>query len=70
MVTEHRSLFIDGGWDEHRSSKRITVVNAATEEILGTIPHGSEADIDAAVAAARRAFSQDRWHKGTPAKQP
>jgi acyl-CoA reductase-like NAD-dependent aldehyde dehydrogenase len=69
MVTEHRSLFIDGGWVEPRSSKRITVVNAATEEILGTVPHGSEADIDAAVAAARRAFSHGPWHKSTPAER-
>ncbi|GLY95711.1 aldehyde dehydrogenase [Actinoplanes sp. NBRC 103695] len=41
----------------------IEVINPATEEVLGTVPEGTAADVDAAVAAARAAF--DGW-AGTP----
>lgn len=38
------------------NSDDIAVVNPATEEVIDTIPKGSAADIDQAVAAARSAF--------------
>ena len=37
-------------------SRLIDVVNPATEEVIGRIANGSEADVDAAVKAARAAF--------------
>jgi aldehyde dehydrogenase (NAD+) len=36
--------------------ERIEVVNPATEEVAGTVPAGTAADVDRAVAAARAAF--------------
>lgn len=35
------------------------MVNPATEQAIGHVPHGTAADVDAAVAAARRAFDPD-----------
>ncbi len=49
-------FYIDGAWVERGEAPRIAVVNPATEEAIGQIAAGSAADVDLAVAAARRAF--------------
>jgi aldehyde dehydrogenase (NAD+) len=49
-------LFIGGGWVEPQGSQRISVFAASTEELVGSVPEGTNADIDAAVNAARAAF--------------
>ncbi len=52
-------LYIDGAWVDSNGSGTIDVVDPSTEEVIGSIPEGTAADVDAAVAAARRAF--DDW---------
>jgi aldehyde dehydrogenase (NAD+) len=55
-------LFIGGEWVPSLGGGRIDVVSASTEEHVGSVPDGTEADIDAAVAAARRTFDDpDGW---------
>src|ERR1700724_3459951 len=49
-------LFIGGEWIRPRGSDRISVLAASTEELVGSVPDGTNADIDAAVNAARGAF--------------
>lgn len=49
-------LFIDGQWVSPIGTDLIEVINPATEQVLGTVPSGNGADVDAAVAAARNAF--------------
>lgn len=49
-------LYIDGEWVSPSSAEIIEVVNPATEQVLGTVPAGTDADVDAAVVAARKAF--------------
>ncbi|MBD5802270.1 Geranial dehydrogenase [Azoarcus sp. Aa7] len=61
MNGNRQSFFIDGEWHKPASSARIEVINAATEEVIGVVPDGSEADIDRAVAAARRALTAPSW---------
>lgn len=61
MNGNRQSFFIDGEWQKPASSARIDVMNATTEEIIGSVPDGSEADIDHAVAAARRALKAPSW---------
>jgi aldehyde dehydrogenase (NAD+) len=39
-------------------AERIDVVNPSTEEVLGSVPRGTEQDVDRAVAAARAAFPE------------
>jgi aldehyde dehydrogenase (NAD+) len=49
-------LFIGGEWIQPQGSGRISVIAASTEEQVGSVPEGMNADIDAAVNAARAAF--------------
>ncbi|HEX2046765.1 MAG TPA: aldehyde dehydrogenase family protein [Acidimicrobiales bacterium] len=58
------ALFIGGRWvrpDE--GDGVIEVVNAATEEVMATVPDGGAADVDRAVAAAGAAF--DEWSQAS-----
>jgi len=50
------SLYINGEWVGATGEGVIEVVNPATEEVIGSVPVGSQADVDAAVMAARAAF--------------
>lgn len=63
----HGSLYIDGQWVPSTGSDTIAVVNAATEEVMGTIPEGTPADVDRAVAAAKAAF--DSWSSTEPSER-
>jgi acyl-CoA reductase-like NAD-dependent aldehyde dehydrogenase len=49
-------LYIDGGWVASTGTGKLDVTNSATEEVIGRIPEGTAADVDKAVAAAKRAF--------------
>ena len=69
MATHHQTLFIGGEWVKPATSNRIEVIGAATEEVIGSVPEGSNADIDRAVAAARRAFKESAWTTSTPAER-
>jgi aldehyde dehydrogenase (NAD+) len=49
-------IFIGGEWVQPSGSETIEVVNATTEEVMGSIAACSAEDADRAVAAAREAF--------------
>ena len=53
---DHQAFFIDGAWRRAQSDDRFDVISPRSEQVIGRVPAASEADIDAAVAAARRAF--------------
>ncbi|WP_442868363.1 aldehyde dehydrogenase family protein, partial [Bradyrhizobium sp. CCBAU 11445] len=55
-----------GRWVEARSGKRFSTRNPATGELLAEVAEGDAADIDLAVAAARRAFD-GQWSNWKPA---
>ena len=55
-VRSYTQFYIDGQWVDPVTAKTAEVINPATEAVSGTISLGSEADVDKAVAAARRAF--------------
>ena len=55
-------LFIDGKWVDAESGKTFTTPNPATGEPLAEVAEADKADIDKAVAAARRAF-EGKWSK-------
>jgi aldehyde dehydrogenase (NAD+) len=50
------TLFIDGQWVTPAGGGVIEVIDPSTEAPIGSVPNGSVADVDVAVAAARRAF--------------
>lgn len=60
MVTTY-SNYIDGHFEPSRDDDLIEVRNPANHELLGRIPNASEADVERAVAAAKRA--QPAWEK-------
>jgi len=49
-------FYIDGKWVDPVTPKTLDVINPATEEPFARISMGSKADVDKAVAAARKAF--------------
>ena len=54
--TDDTRFYIDGAWADRADAPRIAVTNPATAEVIGHIAAGSAADVDLAVAGARRAF--------------
>ncbi|MDD7812934.1 aldehyde dehydrogenase family protein [Mycobacterium sp. CSUR Q5927] len=56
-MREYLKFYIDGQWVDPAEPKTLDVENPATEQRCGTISLGSSADVDRAVAAARRAFA-------------
>ena len=49
-------FYIDGAWVAPKAKRDLDVINPATEEVIGKVALGGPEDVDAAVAAARRAF--------------
>jgi acyl-CoA reductase-like NAD-dependent aldehyde dehydrogenase len=49
-------MWIGGKWVDAESGKTYPVYNPATEEIIAELPFGGKAEVDKAVAAARKAF--------------
>ncbi|KAL1789736.1 methylmalonate-semialdehyde dehydrogenase [acylating], mitochondrial [Sigmodon hispidus] len=49
-------LFIDGKFVESKSDKWIDIHNPATNEVISRVPQSTKAEMDAAVAACKRAF--------------
>lgn len=51
-------FYIDGQWTDPVTARTMGVVNPSTEDVFAEISVGSPADVDRAVAAARRAFPE------------
>ena len=58
--------FIGGRFVPARSGRTFENVNPATGEVLGSVAACDADDVDAAVAAARRAFEQGEWARAAP----
>jgi len=69
VPTHHQTLYIGGEWVKPASSRRFEVFNASTEELIGSVPEGAEADIDRAVAAARSALTASDWARCSPTER-
>ncbi|MBD0860323.1 aldehyde dehydrogenase [Gordonia sp. zg691] len=63
---DYRDFYIDGDWHAPGGSDTLSVTSPTTEERIGSVPVSTRADIDAAVAAARRTFDDptgwSTWH--------
>jgi aldehyde dehydrogenase (NAD+) len=57
-IASSYGLFINGDFVDATSGNSFKTINPATEEVLADISEASEADVDAAVRAARRAFEK------------
>ena len=65
-MRDYTNIYIDGAWVPSDGEGVIDVVNAGTEQVMGSIPNGSVSDVARAVAAARAAF--DGWSQ-TPVEE-
>jgi acyl-CoA reductase-like NAD-dependent aldehyde dehydrogenase len=66
-MADHTQLFIDGALVPARGGQDLPVIDSFSEEPFDSYRTASAADIDAAVAAARRAF--DGWATTPPAER-
>lgn len=55
-MQDHLQFYIDGQWVNPVSPRSLEVINPSNEQSIARISMGSAADVDKAVAAARRAF--------------
>ncbi|MFG2859845.1 aldehyde dehydrogenase [Streptomyces sioyaensis] len=60
-LVEHGKLYLGGEWADPAGRDTIEVVSPHTERVIGRVPHASRADVDRAVAAARRSFASGEW---------
>ena len=67
--TEYDKLFIGGKWVEPSTSEVIEVFSPATGQKVGQVPLAAEADVNAACAAARKAFDEGPWPHTPPAER-
>jgi len=68
FLSSSRKMLIGGQWVEAQSGRTIDVVDPATGMKLVDVPAGGSADIDRAVAAARRAF-EGAWAAARPVQR-
>ncbi|MEV4811771.1 aldehyde dehydrogenase family protein [Micromonospora avicenniae] len=67
MELDRTGLYLDGRWVTSADGATLPVHNPATGEVIATVPAGTAADVDRAVAAARAAF--DGWAATPPAQR-
>jgi len=61
MNIDHQQIFVGGQWITPNSDQRAPIINASTEEVIGSVPKCNTADMDRAVAAAREAMKNPAW---------
>ena len=66
---DHEAFFIDGSWRRAEGADHFDVISPRSEQRIGRVPAASRADIDAAVAAARKAFDEGEWPRLAPAER-
>jgi aldehyde dehydrogenase (NAD+)/betaine-aldehyde dehydrogenase len=60
-------MLIDGDWISAEGGRMFETVDPATGDVIDTVPEASADDVDAAVAAAKRAFGSPEWDGMLPA---
>ncbi|WP_217575793.1 aldehyde dehydrogenase family protein [Streptomyces sp. GbtcB7] len=66
-MLQQTNIYIDGAWRRPSGDAVTEVVNPATEQVIATVPAGTSEDVDAAVAAARAAFTT--WSRTSAAER-
>lgn len=58
--------YIDGKFCDAADGDKFETINPATGKVLAEVAHCKAADVDRAVAAARRVFNQGTWSRAEP----
>lgn len=66
FIASPRAMLIDGEWTKAVSGRTLPVFDPSNGQPFTTVPAGSAADVDRAVAAARCAFEGAEWRKFRP----
>ena len=66
-MNDKRNFYINGEWVAPKAGTDFNVINPSNEEAFAVISLGGQADTDAAVAAAKSAFSS--WSRSTKAER-
>ncbi len=67
FLQSERRLLIGDAWVPAASGRTFPTLDPATGEVLAQVPHGTEIDVERAVAAARAAFELGSpWRRTTP----
>jgi phenylacetaldehyde dehydrogenase len=69
FLAQPRPFLLDGTWQQRGEAGQIPSIDPASGATIGRFHSASEADVDLAVSAARRAFDDGRWRRLTPAQR-
>jgi phenylacetaldehyde dehydrogenase len=69
FLSTPRKLLIDGQWVASKSGKTFDVFNPATDQVVTQVAEGDAADVELAVAAARKAFDEGPWSRMTASQR-
>ena len=67
-MTQTYQLFINGKWRDASNGATMPAINPYNQEVHGIVPVASVADVEEAIAAARRAFDSV-WSQTTPGER-
>ncbi|MEU6564895.1 aldehyde dehydrogenase [Nocardia nova] len=67
-LMHRREFYIGGAWVAPAGTDRLNIVSPWSEQVVGSVPVATTADIDRAVDAARRAF-EGPWSRTSPAER-
>ncbi len=62
-------VFIGGAWVPAHSGRMIEIVSPNSEQVVAAVAEADDADMDAAVAAARDAFDHGPWPRLSPSER-
>ncbi|MGB2954190.1 MAG: gamma-aminobutyraldehyde dehydrogenase [Gaiellaceae bacterium] len=65
-VSQYKNL-VGGEWVDSTDGETMEVLNPSTGEAIAEVPRGTQADVDRAVEAARKAWPE--WRETTPAER-
>ena len=65
-VTQYKN-FVGGEWAGAAEGGTMEVLNPATDEVIAEVPRGTQADVDRAVEAAKKALPE--WRETTPGER-
>ncbi len=68
-ISHPDKVWIGGVWRTGNSGRAIEIVSPNTEQVVAIVAEADEADMDAAVAAARDAFDNGPWPRLAPAER-
>lgn len=69
LIAESGKLLIDGEWVESRSGETLPVIDPAYGSQIGEIASATPADVNDAVAAAKRRADDESWSRMAPEKR-